>query len=359
MSDLPPPHSLPEYSKPTTKIRIRPVLATQTATPGSSRSGATKQETSSLTLKVPPVQPQPPPVKAPTPAPAVNTFTLPVAPVTAQRPAPARAPAPTPKPSAPQIKNTATPQTATATQPASFVNATLSHYPRTQTPQAPVAAPVPTVVTPAVAPAPSILRASSVLNTTVTRPQTPAVPPVVYPLSRQLKSVDIQIQPNHRRIRLDHRDGVKTWSVRLMPGESALLVNDVKYMEEEEEESSGDERLDAEKEEDDDDMDVDHEVSPSKETRKKGKGKGRGRTAKSTSASKTQVAAAKAAKAVKKKVSRKPEDIQLKLNNFIVSEQSEKPGEWNVCLVMGSNVIEIGEAGGMIWKLYAERIVEV
>ena len=354
MSDLPPPHSLPEYSKPTTKIRIRPVLATQTATPSSSRSGATKQEPASLTLKVPPAQPQPAPAAA-TPAPAVNTSTLPVAPVTAQRP-PVRAPAPTPKPSAPQIKKAATPQPA-ATQPVSFVNATLSHYPRTQTPQVPVAAPVPTVVTPAVAPVPSILRASSVLNTTVTRPQTPAAPPVVYPLSRQLRSVDIQIQPSHRRLRLDQRDGVKTWSVRLVPGESALLVSDVTYMEEEEEESSGDERLDGEKEEDDD-MDVDHEVSPSKETRKKGKGKGRGRPAKSTSASKA-LAAAKVTKTVKKKVSRKPEDIQLKLNNFIVSEQSEKPGEWNVCLVTGSNVIEIGEAGGMIWKLYAERTVEV
>jgi len=346
MSDLPSPYTLPDYAKPTNKIRIRPVHATQTATP---RSVATKQESTPLTLKVPPVQPSlaqvAAPPKASTPALAANTSTLPVAPVTAQRPS-VRAPAP--KPSTSQVqpaKKSATPQPAATGQPVAFIHATPSHYPRTQTPQ-----PLPTTVTPTVAPAP-VLRASSVLNTTQTRPQTP----VVYPLSRQLKSVNVQIQPNHRRLRLDHRDGVKTWFIRLVPGESSLLVNDVTYMEEEEEESSEDEHLDAEKDEDDDSMDMDHEVSPSK---KKGKARGRGRPPKAVLAAKAQATAAKAAKTAKKKASRKPEDIQLKLNNFVVSEQPEKPGEWNVSLVTGSNVIEIGEAGGMIWKLHAERIAD-
>jgi len=349
MSDLPSPYTLPDYAKPTNKIRIRPVHTTQPATP---RSVATKQELTPLTLKVPPVQPSlaqvAAPSKASTPALAANTSTLPVAPVTAQRP-PVRAPAPKPSTSQAQpAKKSATPQPAATGQPVSFIHATPSHYPRT-TPQVPPVS-LPTVVTPTVAPAP-VLRASSVLNTTQTRPQTP----VVYPLSCQLKSANVQIQPNHRRLRLDHRDGVKTWFVRLVPGESSLLVNDVTYMEEEEEESSEDEDMDAEKEEDDDSMDVDHDVSPSK---KKGKAKGRGRPPKAVLAAKAQAAAVKAAKTAKKKASRKPEDIQLKLNNFVVSEQPEKPGEWNVCLVTGSNVIEIGEAGGMIWKLHAERVAD-
>jgi hypothetical protein len=357
MSDLPSPYALPDYAKPTNKIRIRPVHATQTTT---TRSVATKQESTPLTLKVPPAQPPPAQAAAPsqvsTPVQAVNTSTLPVAPVTVHRHPPVRAPAPKPSTSQTQpAKKSATPQPSATGQPVSFINATPSHYPRTQTPQVP---PVPTAVTPTVAPAPAVLRASSVLNTSQTRPPTPASQ-VVYPLSRQLKSVNVQIQPNHRRLRLDHRDGVKTWFVRLVPGESSLLVSDVTYMEEEEEESSGDEHPDAEKEEDDDSMDVDHEVSPSKETRKKGKARGRGRPPKAMLAAKAQAAATvKAAKSAKKKVSQKPEDIQLKLNNFIVTEQPEKPGEWNVCLVTGSNVIEIGEAGGMIWKLYAERIVD-
>jgi chromatin structure-remodeling complex subunit RSC4 len=347
MSDLPSPYTLPDYAKPTNKIRIRPVHTTQTATP---RLVATKQESTPLTLKVPPVQPSlaqvAAPSKASTPALAANTSTLPVAPVTAQRP-PARAPAPKPSTSQAQpAKKSATPQPAATGQPVAFIHATPSHYPRTQTPQVP-SVPLPTVVTPTVAPAP-VLRASSVLNTTQTRPQTP----VVYPLSRQLKSINVQIQPNHRRLMLDHRDGVKTWFVRLVPGESSLLVSDVTYMEEEEEESSEDEHIDAEEE--DDSMDVDHEVSPSK---RKGKARGRGRPPKAVLAAKAQAAAAKAAKTAKKKA-RKPEDIQLKLNNFIVSEQPEKPGEWNVCLVTGSNVIEIGEAGGMVWKLHAERIAD-
>jgi hypothetical protein len=69
-------------------------------------------------------------------------------------------------------------------------------------------------------------------------------------------------------------------------------------------------------------------------------------------------AASKAAKAVKKKA-QKVGEIQLKLNNNVVNEQPEKPGEWSVHVVSGTNVIEIGEVGGMVWKLYAERLLEV
>lgn len=333
------------------------------ATASSSRPVAKQEQPSStpLTLKVPPTQAstsQAPAsqVQVPATASTMNTSVLPVAPVTASRhPVPK---APTPQP--PPATESSTPQPTVAGQSVSFINATPSHYPRLQTPSVPPPAPAPilTAIAPLVAPAPSVLRASSVVNTAQTQSQSPA-PQVVYPLSRQLKSVSVQILPNNRSLALDFRDGVKSWSVRLGVGETSLVVNEVTYMGEEEEDASDDDHGDVEKEEEGDNMDVDYETSPSK---KKGKARGRGRPPKATTlaAKAAQAAAAsKAAKAAKKKAPRKVGEVQLKLNNFVVNEQPEKPGEWSVYLVSGTNVIEIGEVGGMVWKLYAERLLEV
>jgi len=348
MSDLPPPHTLPEYVKPVNKIRIRPVHATQTPTAALSRpAGKQEQSTTPLTLKVPLPQtstnqtassaPQAQ-AQASAPAPATNTSTLPVAPAIAPRPT---------GPSQPAVKSATTQSptpTATAASAVSFINATPSYYPRPQTPHVPVPGPS---TTPLVA-APAIPPAGPTVNMTQTESFTPASQ-VVYPPSRQLKSVSILVQPRSRRLTLNHRDGVKTWSVRLVPGETSLLVNEVAYMEEGDDERSEDEHMDVDKD-DNDSMNVDSGTSPS---RRKGKAKGRGRPPKAAKAAQV----ATAAKPVKK-TTRKLGEVQLKLNNFVVGEQPEKPGEWNVYLVSGTNVIEIGEAGGMIWKLYAERIVE-
>jgi len=124
-------------------------------------------------------------------------------------------------------------------------------------------------------------------------------------------------------------------------------------MEEDDDEGSEDEHMDVDKD-DNDNMDVDYGASPS---RRKGKAKGRGRPPKAAKAAQL-ATAAKAAKTVKKKASQKLGEVQLRLNNLVVSEQPEKPGEWSLYLVSGRNVVEIGEAGGMIWKLYAEKFVE-
>lgn len=360
MSDLIP---LSEYAKPANKIRIRPAHATNSATVGSSSRPVAKQEQSPstpLTLKVPPAQVSttqasvPAPQVPATPASTVNTSVLPVAPVTASR-------HPVPKASTPQpplVTKSATPQPTAAGQSVSFINATPTHYPRPQTPYLPppvqTQTPIPALA-PLTTPTPPVLRASSVVNTAQTQTQSSA-PQVVYPLSRQLKSVRVQIQPHNRRLTLDYRDGVRSWSVRLGIGETGVVVNEVTYMEEEEEDGSDYDHGD---EEDDDNLDVDLEASPSK---KKSKARGRGRPPKAaTLAAKAAQAAAasKAAKSAKKKTSRKVGEVQLKLNNSPVNEQPDKHGEWTVNLVTGINVIEIGEAGGMVWKLYAERILEV
>lgn len=124
-----------------------------------------------------------------------------------------------------------------------------------------------------------------------------------------------------------------------------------------EEEATSAEEEDAERDEDYD-MDVDNESgtgSPSKNGRRKGKGRGRGRPAKGV----TKTVATRSAKAMKKKLSDKVGEIQLKLNNFVVKEQPDTEGEWNVYLPIGTSTIEVGEVGGMVWKIYTERLPDV
>ncbi|KAJ3511349.1 hypothetical protein NLJ89_g4141 [Agrocybe chaxingu] len=362
MSDLPPPHALQEYTKPSNKIKIRrpqpaqPTASTSTTQPAKHESGS-----SSLLLRVPAAHPATSAKtasQAPAIAPAPPPPTLPVAP---NKVAPkASTPAP-PKASTPQVQaqvKRATPQP--PVQTVSFINATPLHYPQTAQPACVPPAPV---VAPSTTAAPPVLRPSSAVNAHSTS-HSPA--PVVLPLSHQLKSVTLRIQPRDRVLTLDRRDGVKSWAVRLVPGETSVLVSDVTYMQDDEDDSSDEEDADADKhEKDEDDMDVDVEKetpSPPRNGKKKGKARARGRPPKaSTVAAKAAqaAAAAKAEKAAKKKAVAKLGEIQLKLNTFVVKEQPEKPGEWSVYLPVGSNVIEVGEIGGMIWKVYAERLGDV
>ncbi len=164
--------------------------------------------------------------------------------------------------------------------------------------------------------------------------QSPAL--VVLPLSRQLKSISLRIQPRGRHLTLDHRDGVKSWVVRLVPGESSIILSNITFLGDNEDDGSSAEEDDSEKDEDYD-MDVDAEpgsVSPSKNGRKKGKGRGRGRPPKAATLA-AKAAATKATKATKKKPTSKVGEIQLKLNNFVVKEQPDTEGEWNVYLPIG------------------------
>ncbi|PPR01936.1 hypothetical protein CVT24_001275 [Panaeolus cyanescens] len=344
MSDLPAPYSLPEYARQSNKIKIKPPQAAQAST--STALQKPKPESalpSTVTLRVPGAPPPkaasqaPPSISAHVPV--AQSFTLPVAPVTA----PVK-PTPTPAPKAltPQIARapvkSATPQPVV---PVSFVNAIPSHYPNSNYMAPPVVQPTHT-------PTPPILQTTTITNT---QPSAPSPAPVALPLNHQLKSIHIRIQPKGRTLTLDQQDGVKSWSLRLGRGETTFIISDVSFMGEEEDESSD--------EDDDDDMDVDIETpqtSPKANGRKKGKRRGRPPKAVALAAKAQQAAAAaRAAKAQKKKEASKIGEVQLKLNGVLVSEQTDNPGEWNVNLPVGSNTIEIGERGGMIWKIYAVR----
>ncbi|KAF9531902.1 Bromodomain-containing protein [Crepidotus variabilis] len=370
MSDLPAPHNLPEYSKPTNKIKIRPPQPQ--ALPTSSSNASAKITAAPLTLRVPRAQPvaststatpkAAPRSPAPVPRPTPNTSTLPVAPLTANRPSSKIAPKTATPKVAPKASNpqtlvppaqvaklkSATPQP--AAQPVSYIQAVPPQYSQTQTPYVPpLAAPVPIAIAPMTAPSPAILRTSSVVNTQKTASQSPV--PVVYPLNRQLRSAILRIQPRGRLLSLDHRDGVSNWSINLLPGETSVLVNQITYMEEEEDDGSEDEDIDIEKDDGDEDMDLDHEGSSPQNGRKKKRGRGR--------PPKKLTATAKASKAaIKKPPASKLGEVQVKLNNFVVTPQPENAGEWSVTPLTGANVIEIGEVNGMIWKVYAEKPAE-
>ncbi|KAF9486466.1 Bromodomain-containing protein [Pholiota conissans] len=356
MSDLPPPYSLPEYTKfankPSNKIKIKPPQGSLAAT-SSAMQQSTKQEqgsTPSLLLRVPAAHPSSSKAtpQAPTPTPQVRSPLVPTG--TSETTLPAVQAAKTPKPqSKPQIPPPGKPSTTKAATPqppqtVSFIHANPPHYPRTTyVPPPPTRTPISAVATPPAFQAPPLLNSNSVS-------QSPA--PMVLPLNRQLKSVNLRIQPTGRTLSLDHRDGVKSWAARLGPGESSIIISHLVYLKDEDEEESSADENDAE-----DDMDVDVEAGAAspKNGRRKGKGRGRGRPPKAVAHAAKPAASNKAAKTAKKKTT-KVGQIQLKLNNFAVKEQVDTPGEWNIQLPVGSSTIEVGEVGGMIWKLYAERL---
>ncbi|KAJ7109887.1 Bromodomain-containing protein [Mycena epipterygia] len=341
MSDLPPPFAVPRYQKPSNaKIKIKMPAAPAAAGPSASPT----VNPPSVLLRVPGATT----VKAATPVLA-----------------PAPLPSPTPPPPAaasPTLPPNTLPSTnmiqAAPQLPATYINtttATFAHYPNASyipgtTILAPVATPAPApppapapVPSPVVNPAPAkILSVSS----------SPAPPPL-HP-SHMLKGVSLMTEPCKRPFILDHRDGVKTWAMRLGPKERSIRVADVTYMGDEEEDSSDeeDEEDREEEEEDEDEMDVD---APAKNGKKKGKGKGRSR-------GKGKVATTAAAKALQaaraaRKEARKIGEVQVKLNGLVVAQKADHTGQWTVDLQPGANLLEVGEKGGLVWKVYAERPV--
>ncbi|TEB09358.1 hypothetical protein FA13DRAFT_1806637 [Coprinellus micaceus] len=301
MADLPPPHSLPQYQGTGPKIKIKPQAAkAEPALP-------------SLTLRVPASSaPKPPSAKAPAPKPAPP-------PAASASPAPVAKPKPSPRPPAPSLPS----------QPAA-VPSPLSH---SVTPQLPSTANITAHVRapPAPSPAPSqavfqavpaqtsrhILRTSSVQN--VMPPPavvpTPPPPPPPAPLlsQHQLKSVKVEVQPRGRVIYLHHTEGVKAWSLRMLPGETRLVLSDVVFLGNHDDDS--DESSDEEEEEEEDEYEEGTEGSLARNGKKKAKSTPRKR-GRPTRASTRQATNAKA-----QKKSSKPGEVQLKVNGLVYSSR--------------------------------------
>ena len=146
--------------------------------------------------------------------------------------------------------------------------------------------------------------------------------------------------------------------MKLGHGEKALTIANVRFLGGEEESSGDEEDVDRKEEEEEDGLDTDD--VPVRNGRKKGKGKGKGRGR--GSAAKAGPAAVlekgKSKEILAKKAKRSVpllDDVQVKLNGTLVTGEEGK-WEWFVELPIGSHVVEVGAKGGMIWRVFAERV---
>jgi len=145
--------------------------------------------------------------------------------------------------------------------------------------------------------------------------------------------------------------------MRLGHREKALYVARIRFLGEDEDESGGEEEQEEkaqDKEEEEEDDDEPEAEVPAKKKGKRGRGRPKGSAVKAAGKTK----ATRASKKAKAPVA-KLDEIQVKLNGSIVKEKEDHEHEWHVELPVGSSVVEIGEKGGLVWKVYAERIVDV
>jgi chromatin structure-remodeling complex subunit RSC4 len=171
-----------------------------------------------------------------------------------------------------------------------------------------------------------------------------------------LKTVLFKTWPNGRTIIIDYRDGVKNWAMRLGDGETGLQVSQIRFLRDEEGESSSEEEepdVEPKLEEEEEEEEAMDTSVPVKNGKKKGKGRGRGRPKGTTKA-----AIIKARAVTPKKQAKKQGPLELKLNGVLVKGQEDQEGSWMVDLCVGSNVVEVGETSGLVWKAYVERMEE-
>ncbi|KAF9041781.1 Bromodomain-containing protein [Hymenopellis radicata] len=360
MSELPAPFAIDRYAKPSgPKIKIKmPVASTSRLPPTQSAAAPPKPLPATTTI---PAQPAAQPTKPSTSGKASTSKPTPAPPTT--KPVATSTPAHPPAPKAPAPKTVA----AKAIEPKALRSSTVSKPPAaasnaatplsqppvngTKVAPAPPATPAPRPVaaatfshlsTPAQAPAAAAASAPTPAATVTTRSQvaalaqtqtktvshSPAPPAPVH----QLDFVRLKSIPRGRPFVLSHRDGVKSWAIRLGPEEQTLSVSNVTFIQDDEDESSGDE----------DDMEVDDQPAAKPK-------RGRGRPPKT----KSETAGTKVkSKGGKKKP--KLGEIQVKLNGQV--KDGDGKDKWNIPVPIGNSTLEVGEKGGLIWKIYTQRV---
>lgn len=360
MSDLPLPHALPRYAKTQGKIKLKvpgassgPTTAPQLSVDGSGTKPTHDHAASSLTFRLPgsgtavqaleslpnsnsiatsaaglqPLALKPTPTSTPVSATFATTESSRV-------PTPVPTPANSAAVSSSRV-NVPSSQVAVQQQPQYSSIPQYTHYPNaTYHPASqPNATPKPTApAAPSAAPINQLRNAHS-----VSRSPAPSLSG-----HRPLKEVFITVGPRGRSFWLDHRDGVKSWAMKLSHGEISLSIAEIKFIGDEDRDSS-DEDADLEEEE--------GEPLPKK--------RGRGRPPKNLKV-KAKIVTAKKSDHTGKKTSKAatplPESIQVVLNGKAVSEKPEQEGIWDMELQSGTNVLEVGEKGGHVWKVYLERV---
>ncbi|KAJ3994126.1 RSC complex protein [Lentinula boryana] len=342
MADLPSPYALPQYAH-TPKIKIKMSTAQSTApAPPPVEELVPTSTLPIISLRVPaPVKPavsKPFDVKATSPKPSTATPS-------------SSATHPTTRPhKASKVSKTftsRTPQSGTP-QPILQLHPTMSVYGNNSLPKPKH----PSYMQPTPPPAPSAAAAvpsyiASLASTSVPTPTpvlaTPPPPSPIIPPNHQLRHVTLRTEPRGRHLKLDQRDGVTSWAMPLERDEKNLSVQEISFMAEAgdtsgEEDEGGDDTAEM-------DVDTAPEPGPLK--------KRRGRPPK---IAKAVTPKPKASALPKKKKPKKRSEIVVKVNGNAVKEEGERSGTWTVELTVGRNVVEVGEQGGLIWKVYAERI---
>lgn len=134
--------------------------------------------------------------------------------------------------------------------------------------------------------------------------------------------------------------------MKLGRGEISLSISEIKFFGGDEDRDSSDEDADAQDLEDEEEEPV-----PKK--------RGRGRPSKNSKAKAKAVAPKKsdlAGKKALKAASPSRESIQVVLNGKPVDEKPEQEGVWDMELQSGTNILEVGEKSGYVWKVYLERV---
>ncbi|KAI0334091.1 Bromodomain-containing protein [Cubamyces sp. BRFM 1775] len=363
MADLPEPYTIPAYANAgehATKVKLKmptaptqPIAAPTPTLPSSNKITVPGAYSASSTAQAPirqsaptaSTQPHRPPttIKSPPVTPAIPPTPTPAASTPAAVSQPARVPPIAPAP--PTAAATSTVPKAThagALQPATFTPAAnpVSYYPNAvyQQSLAPAVTPKgPPAIAPAV-PAPTLA------PTLAPIPTAPAVAARPSPAANQdtfpLKHAVVTTLPLGRRLVLSHEEGVKTWAVRLSGVESSVILSDVTLLSraEDGDESSGDE-------------DHEYKGTESKHEEEEGtttspKTKKRGRPPRKRGKGSD-------AKKAKGKAAEAPGGVQVKLNSAVLKAKEE--GVWEVQLPPGLSIIEFGEKGGMVWKVYLDR----
>ncbi|PSR72571.1 hypothetical protein PHLCEN_2v11564 [Hermanssonia centrifuga] len=392
MSDLPSPYSIPAYASPdhSTKIKFKMPSASlpaigSTAPNSPPKSGGSPGTEASPKLRVPIPSPapnatlalaplsqtqsfmsvmSPPAVGTPSTAAASSTILSPLVHAVSTPNLGYAAPAAASSAIGPQLSSFSQQAYAAAArryagagqQPSTVASTSASTLPNTNninpsrtTTQAP---PIPPVHQ---TPAPQLSRAPTQTFVQASKSPTPD-----FQNRRQLRYVSIITKPFGRRLDLDHRDGVKTWAVRLGAGETSIHVGDVKFLAHDEDDESGDEEERRDKQKDQEaerhEEEEEEEDPPQQEKPKRGRGRPRKKPRSGKVASESPKASkgktvAKAAAALHE------EEVQMRLNGTLIDPLEDQEGEWEVNLAMGLNVLEVGEKDGIIWRVHLERIV--
>ncbi|KAK0481744.1 RSC complex protein [Armillaria novae-zelandiae] len=351
MADLPPPFTIERYSKPTTtKIKIKvpgtantsgsKATASQPALPAPTPAAEpTLPHTSAITVRAPPVKSIPVPSPQPTPKPAAPAA---VARAAVQAPAPPAPPVATPASSAHVPSSSSTPQPQpTSVVPPAHANITFSQYSKPvnltkhNATLTPGPAPSKALATPVVNPQVAVVAQAAQAHSMSKSPA-----PVHY--AHQLRLVLIKTEPRGRQFNLDYREGVRSWSILLGPEDKSLRVEEITFMADEEESSGGEDEVD-----DEDAMDVDASMKNGKKKVKRGRGR-------PPKVPKGGGVKAKPVRPTKKKP--KLGEVQVKINGSVVQELEGHNSKWSVDVPLGSSTLEVGEKGGLIWKVYTQRM---